>query len=142
MKYIKIGQKVKLRADMYGKGVEYDGCIVGLPGGAGNAFSILPPQNLSGNWIKIVQRLPVRVQLDPQSLLTYPLRIGMTMHAKVDLRQSGGGYLPQSNQGAPIYTTEIYQNEIEKSRQLLEEVFINNVDFSLEAFINKAYFPE
>lgn len=142
MKHIKIGQKVKLHADMYGKSVPYEGCIVGLPGGAGNAFSILPPQNLSGNWIKIVQRLPVRVQLDPKSMQSYPLRIGMTMHAKVDLRQASGGYLPQSDVGSPTYTTEIYQDEIQKSKQLIEDVFFNNVDHSLKAYIHKPYFPE
>jgi membrane fusion protein (multidrug efflux system) len=74
MKRMRAGQRVKLTVDLYGDGVVYDGKIIGLPGGAGNAFSFAP-QNLSGNWIKIVQRLPVRVAIDMEQLKKHPLRI-------------------------------------------------------------------
>ncbi|MCH9634566.1 MAG: Multidrug export protein EmrA [Chlamydiae bacterium] len=134
MKHMKIGQKVKLKADMYGGDVQYKGKIVGLPGGAGNAFSILPPQNLSGNWIKIVQRLPVRVELDEDDLAAYPLRIGMTMRAQVNVKNQSGSYLPSSSKGAPSYCTNIYENEIMKSKKQIARIFLDNADPSLEAY--------
>ena len=68
--------------------VPFHGTIAGLPGAAGNAFSLLPPQNLSGNWIKIVQRLPVRVSLDPEELKKHPLSIGLSMEATCRFAQS------------------------------------------------------
>lgn len=143
MKRMKIGQKVELSADMYGKAVRYKGVIVGLPGAAGNAFSILPPQNLSGNWIKIVQRLPVRVQLDPNSLCDHPLRLGMTMRAKVDVRdESNEGYLPVSNDVSPQYVTDIYRNEIEMTQKIINQVFYDNVDYDLECYFNRPFFPQ
>ncbi len=142
MKNMKIGQKVELKADMYGSGILYKGTIVGLPGGAGNAFSILPPQNLSGNWIKIVQRLPVRVALEDDDLVSHPLRIGMTMRSKVDVRKQSGSYLPKSSQGAPIYKTSIYENEIEKSKKQTLNLFLENADPSLEAYFFSPYFPD
>lgn len=88
MKHMRLGQKVNITSDLYGGGVVFHGKIQGLPGGAGNAFSLLPPQNLSGNWIKIVQRLPVRVALDPEELRKFPLRIGLSMEAIVQLEES------------------------------------------------------
>ncbi len=142
MRNMKIGQKVELRADMYGGDVIYRGKIVGLPGGAGNAFSILPPQNLSGNWIKIVQRLPVRVALENEDLLAHPLRIGMTMRSKVDVRKHSGSYLPKSSQGAPIYKTSIYENEIAKSKKQVSSTFLENADPSLEVYFFSPYFPD
>lgn len=142
MKNMKIGQKVELQSDMYGRDVQYRGKIVGLPGAAGNAFSILPPQNLSGNWIKIVQRLPVRVALEEEDLVSHPLRIGMTMRSKVDVRKRTGSYLPKSSKGAPIYKTNIYEYEIAKSKKQISSTFLENADPSLEAYFFSPYFPD
>lgn len=142
MKDMKIGQKVELKADMYGNSVVYTGKIVGLPGGAGNAFSILPPQNLSGNWIKVVQRLPVRVELDEKCLVKYPLRIGMTMRAKVDVRGDGGCYVPVNGKGAPTYQTNIYNSEIEKSKAHINRLFLENADPALEPYFYEVFYPE
>ncbi len=118
VKKMKIGQNVKVTSDLYGDEVVFHGKIVGLPGAAGNAFSLLPPQNLSGNWIKIVQRLPVRVSLDRQEIQNYPLRIGLSMEAVVDLRDQEGLRVPLTSAGSPTYTTPIYHQE-EKGDEIL-----------------------
>ncbi|MCW8040101.1 MULTISPECIES: HlyD family efflux transporter periplasmic adaptor subunit [Acinetobacter] len=79
------GQKVTLTSDLYGDSVEYQGTVVGFSGGTGSAFALIPAQNATGNWIKVVQRLPVRIQLDPKELAEHPLRVGLSMEVKIDL---------------------------------------------------------
>ena len=86
LKTVRIGQPVILTSDLYGGGVTYHGRVVGLAGGTGAAFSALPAQNATGNWIKVVQRLPVRVSLDPAELAKRPLRVGLSMKASIDVR--------------------------------------------------------
>jgi membrane fusion protein, multidrug efflux system len=85
-KRLKIGQPVELVSDFYGSDVVYRGTVTGLAGGTGAAFSLIPAQNATGNWIKVVQRLPVRIALDPVQLRDHPLRVGLTMTATVDTR--------------------------------------------------------
>ena len=85
LKRVRIGQPVVLTSDLYGQGVKYHGRVVGLSGGTGAAFSLLPAQNATGNWIKVVQRLPVRVALDPAELRQHPLRVGLSMDAAIDV---------------------------------------------------------
>jgi len=87
---MRIGQKVSVTADIYGGGVKYHGRIVGLGAGSGSAFALLPPQNASGNWIKIVQRVPVRISLDPKELRDHPLRVGLSVNASVDISDTSG----------------------------------------------------
>jgi len=87
---MRIGQPVKLRADLYGSRVEYDGRVAGVGAGTGAAFAMLPAQNATGNWIKVVQRVPVRIELDPTQLAAHPLRVGLSMEATVDLQQTSG----------------------------------------------------
>jgi len=87
---MRIGQPVVVTADVYGSGVTYHGRIAGLGAGSGNAFALLPAQNASGNWIKIVQRVPVRVELDKKELEAHPLRIGLSIDARVDVRDESG----------------------------------------------------
>lgn len=83
---VRVGQKVKLYADIYGSAVIYHGVVEGFSAGSGAAFSAIPAQNATGNWIKVVQRLPVRIQLDPQELAAHPLKVGLSMHAEIDTR--------------------------------------------------------
>jgi membrane fusion protein (multidrug efflux system) len=90
---IRVGQKVTLTTDIYGGGVTFHGKIAGLAPGSGNAFALLPPQNASGNWIKIVQRVPVRVAIDPKDLARDPLRVGLSADAEVDIRDTSGPLL-------------------------------------------------
>jgi membrane fusion protein, multidrug efflux system len=100
LRQMRIGQPVELSADVYGSSVKYHGRVVGFSAGTGSAFAVLPAQNATGNWIKIVQRLPVRVQLDPRELEAHPLRIGLSMQVNVDTRKSSGSQL-----GAAVNTT-------------------------------------
>ena len=85
LKKVVPGQKVELISDLYGDEVVYHGRVAGFSGGTGSAFSLIPAQNATGNWIKVVQRLPVRVQLDPRELAAHPLRVGLSMEAKIDV---------------------------------------------------------
>ena len=87
---MRIGQPVRVTADIYGSGVVYRGRLVGLGAGSGSAFALLPPQNASGNWIKIVQRVPVRIALDAQDLKQHPLRLGLSTSVRVDVRDQSG----------------------------------------------------
>ena len=87
---MRIGQPVKITADIYGGGVAYRGRIVGLGAGSGSAFALLPPQNASGNWIKIVQRVPVRIALEPKDLKDHPLRLGLSVSVQADVRDQSG----------------------------------------------------
>ena len=82
---VRVGQTATLTSDLYGDDVEYHGKVVGFSGGTGAAFALIPAQNATGNWIKVVQRLPVRIQLDPKELAEHPLRVGLSMEATVDL---------------------------------------------------------
>lgn len=90
LKNLRIGQPVTLVADMYGDKVTYHGKVDGLGAGTGAAFALLPAQNATGNWIKVVQRLPVRVALDPKELAAHPLRVGLSMEARVDVADTSG----------------------------------------------------
>jgi len=96
LRKMKVCQPATLTADRYGKGVEFHGHVVGLGGGTGSAFALIPAQNATGNWIKVVQRLPVRIALDPKDLAAHPLRVGLSMDAKVDVSTS-----PESCGGRP-----------------------------------------
>ena len=103
---IRIGQPVKLVADLYGKKVEYTGKVAGLGVGTGAAFSLLPAQNATGNWIKVVQRVPVRIALDSQQLAANPLRVGLSMVAEVDITNTDGKTLAVAPR--PASETEIH----------------------------------
>jgi membrane fusion protein (multidrug efflux system) len=85
LRRVKVGQPVELESDLYGSGVKYHGVVDGMSGGTGSAFSAIPAQNATGNWIKVVQRLPVRVKLDPKELQAHPLQVGLSMEATIDI---------------------------------------------------------
>ena len=85
LRHVKVGQQARLTSDLYGGGVVYHGTVVGLSGGTGSAFALIPAQNATGNWIKVVQRLPVRIMLDPKELADHPLRVGLSMTATIDV---------------------------------------------------------
>src|SRR3546814_2224461 len=87
---MRVGQPVEVHSDLYGGDVTYHGHIAGLGAGSGSAFALLPAQNASGNWIKIVQRVPVRIALDPKELEAHPLRVGLSMAVEVDLHDTSG----------------------------------------------------
>jgi len=103
---MRVGQPVRLKSDLYGGGVEFHGKLVGLSAGSGSAFALLPAQNATGNWIKIVQRVPVRVALDPQELKAHPLRVGLSMRATVDVRDTSGPLVASSVRSTPLPTQQ------------------------------------
>ncbi len=86
LQHVKVGQKVELVSDLYGDSVPFHGTVEGFDGGTGAAFSIIPAQNATGNWIKVVQRLPVRIKLNADELAAHPLRVGLSMKATVNLK--------------------------------------------------------
>ena len=109
LRNIRIGQSVSLTADLYGKKVEYKGTVAGLGMGTGSAFSLLPAQNATGNWIKVVQRVPVRVTLDAAEVAKNPLRVGLSMEATVDVSQQGGKALADAPRAAALVQTTVYE---------------------------------
>ena len=108
LRHIRIGQPVKLTADVYGKKVEFKGTIAGLGIGTGAAFALLPAQNATGNWIKVVQRVPVRVALDAAQIAQHPLRVGLSMEATVDVSEQSGKMLADAPRAAALVETAVY----------------------------------
>jgi membrane fusion protein (multidrug efflux system) len=108
LRAIRIGQPVTLTADLYGKKVDYKGTVAGLGVGTGAAFSLLPAQNATGNWIKVVQRVPVRIALDASELAAHPLRVGLSMDAEVDVRQQDGKTLADAPRNAALAHTQAF----------------------------------
>lgn len=106
LKHMRIGQPVELTADIYGSSVVYHGTVVGFSAGTGAAFSLLPAQNATGNWIKVVQRLPVRIALDPKELADHPLRVGLSMLANVNIKDESGKQLVSVPN--PNYETDVF----------------------------------
>ncbi|HYL71211.1 MAG TPA: HlyD family efflux transporter periplasmic adaptor subunit, partial [Candidatus Dormibacteraeota bacterium] len=108
LRHMRIGQPAKVTADLYGGRVEYRGTVEGLGLGTGAAFALLPAQNATGNWIKVVQRVPVRVFLDPEDLRDHPLRIGLSTRVTVDVRDDSGAQLAQAPRPQPVLSTVAY----------------------------------
>jgi membrane fusion protein, multidrug efflux system len=113
LRHMRIGQPVRVTADLYGGRVEYHGRVAGVSLGTGAAFALLPAQNATGNWIKVVQRVAVRVALEPRELLEHPLRIGLSTRAIVDVRDDSGAQLAPAPRTEPVLTTAVY--EIDRS---------------------------
>ena len=122
--HMRIGQPVELTADVYGSGVVFHGKVIGFSAGTGAAFSLLPAQNATGNWIKVVQRLPVRVGLDPQELEKHPLRIGLSMNVDVAVKDDHGGQLG----AAPntVYQTDVFARYGDKANAEIARIIKEN----------------
>jgi membrane fusion protein (multidrug efflux system) len=108
---IRIGQPVSVSADMYGSHVHYHGRVLGLTAGTGSALAVLPAQNASGNWIKIVQRLPVRIGLDPQELHNHPLFLGLSTSIDVDVHDASGAALSRQPAWPAALDTDVYADQ-------------------------------
>jgi membrane fusion protein (multidrug efflux system) len=135
LRFVRIGQPVHLRSDFYGESVEYQGHVVGLAPSTGAAFSLLPPDEGSGNWIKIIQRVPVRIFLDDTNELEkHPLRIGLSMRVTVDTADHGGEALTQIPSTNAVYATDIYSNEWTRANELVQSLVATN----LQALANLA----
>ncbi|MBS0436709.1 MAG: HlyD family efflux transporter periplasmic adaptor subunit [Proteobacteria bacterium] len=126
LRQMRIGQPVKLKADLYGSKVEYDGRIAGLGAGTGAAFALLPAQNATGNWIKVVQRVPVRVELDARQLAEHPLRVGLSMEANVDVSKQEGAPLLASAVSRPS-ATQVLDAPGEEADKLVRGIIAANL---------------
>jgi membrane fusion protein (multidrug efflux system) len=132
LKHIRMGQPVELHADLYGGSVTYHGKVVGFSAGTGSAFSALPAQNATGNWIKVVQRLPVRIQLDPAELQAHPLQIGLSMQVDVLTRNEDGSRLAGGN-AAPYrttYSTDVFRHYGEEADREIAVIIARNLNGS------------
>ncbi len=125
---MRIGQPVKVHADLYGSDVEYDGKVAALGMGTGSAFSLLPAQNASGNWIKIVQRVPVRIEIDGKQLAEHPLRLGLSMHTDVTVRDRNGPVLAAARKNdKPLFATAAYEKQLADANALIDKVIRENL---------------
>ncbi|AMO21930.1 EmrA/EmrK family multidrug efflux transporter periplasmic adaptor subunit [Ramlibacter solisilvae] len=111
LRKIRLGQPVRLTADLYGRKVEYHGTVAGLGAGTGSAFALLPAQNATGNWIKVVQRVPVRIALDPKEIAANPLRVGLSMAAEVDVTRQDGRTLADAPRATVLAQTEVFDSQ-------------------------------
>ncbi len=126
LEYVRIGQPTVLTADLYGGDVKYSGRIVGLAPGTGGAFALLPAQNATGNWIKIVQRVPVRIALDAKALTHHPLRVGLSMRATVDTHQREGAALATEPSRQERYTTPVFAAQAHEADALIARIIAAN----------------
>jgi len=123
---LRIGQPVELQADVYGKKVDYHGTIEGLGAGTGSAFSLLPAQNATGNWIKVVQRVPVRISLDAKELAEHPLRVGLSMDAKVDVSKTDGRMLADGSRPSPVAQTSVFEQSSQAADTEVRKIIAAN----------------
>jgi len=107
---LRVGQPVHLTADVYGRRMEYRGRVAGLGAGTGSAFSLLPAQNATGNWIKIVQRVPVRIALDAKELADHPLRVGLSMEVQVDIHDQSGPSVVEAASSGAVASTNVFDD--------------------------------
>ena len=122
LRNLRLGQPVKVESDLYGGDVEYHGKVLGLAAGTGSAFSLLPAQNASGNWIKVVQRVPVRIVLDAEELRAHPLRIGLSTTATVDTHDRGGVVLAGAAAPESARTTSVYTQDMGEADRAADEI--------------------
>ncbi len=127
LRKMRIGQPVKLHADVYGEKVEYDGRVIGLGAGTGAAFALLPAQNATGNWIKVVQRVPVRVELDARQVIEHPLRMGLSMEASVDVADQAGQPLTASTGAARTNTTQAFEPQPGAADRMVRDIIAANL---------------
>jgi len=123
---LRLGQPVELIADVYGKKVAYHGAIEGLGAGTGAAFALLPAQNATGNWIKVVQRVPVRITLDPKELVEHPLRVGLSMDAKVDVSKTEGRMLADASRVSTVAQTNVFEQNNTAADAEVRKIIVAN----------------
>lgn len=123
---MRIGQPAKITTDFYGKDLIFDGTVVGFDMGTGSAFSLLPAQNATGNWIKVVQRLPVRIALNPTQLEEHPLRIGLSTEVVVDTQNKDGKVLLKGLRDIPAYHTSALAIDLTPADKIVTDIINNN----------------
>ncbi|MFD2645027.1 HlyD family efflux transporter periplasmic adaptor subunit [Pseudomonas japonica] len=126
LRNMRIGQAVEISTDLYGSEVKYSGTIDSLGAGTGSAFALLPAQNATGNWIKIVQRVPVRVHINPEQLARNPLRIGLSTTVDVDLHDQSGPVLAQQPAQQASFATQVYDRQLVEADTLIARLIHDN----------------
>lgn len=123
---MRIGQPVKITSDTYGSRVVFHGKVAGIGGGTGSVFSVLPPQNATGNWIKIVQRVPVRITLDQEQIKQHPLRLGLSMETTVDIHDTTQPFVPEIRPQEPLFSTDVFATQEEGANALIAKIILDN----------------
>jgi len=124
---MRIGQPASVTSDMYGSSVTYHGAVAGIVSGTGSVFSLLPPQNATGNWIKIVQRVPVKINLDAAEVEAHPLILGLSMKVEVDTHDRSGKTLSKTEQGKELFGTDVYQSQSAGADELIQKIVSENI---------------
>ncbi|AZY49499.1 HlyD family secretion protein [Bordetella avium] len=127
LRHMRVGQPVTMTADLYGSSVQYHGKIVGMDAGTGSAFALLPAQNATGNWIKVVQRVPVRIALDPEELKKHPLRVGLSMNVEVDVGKAEGEPLISAARAEPAWSTRAFEPAHDEADALITKIIKDNL---------------
>jgi membrane fusion protein (multidrug efflux system) len=127
LRNLRIGQKAEVRSDLYGGSFIFHGRVQGMSAGTGAAFALLPPQNASGNWIKVVQRVPVRIQIDDDDLKKSPLRVGLSATVTVETTSRDGPVLALEGSGKPVGDTQVYAQDLEKANAEADAVVRRNL---------------
>jgi membrane fusion protein (multidrug efflux system) len=126
LRHIRIGQQVELVADVYGDDVVYRGTVVGQDAGTGSAFSLLPAQNATGNWIKVVQRVPIRIALDPKQVAKHPLQLGLSMKVTVATRQREGSRMVTVGAQEHGYSTQVFAQQLASADAVVDKIIAAN----------------
>ena len=127
LRNIRIGQAATIETDLYGSKVVYHGKVLGMSAGTGSAFSLLPAQNATGNWIKVVQRVPVRITLDPKELAAHPLRIGLSTTVTVDTSHAEGATLDQPMVASALYATRALSQPVGDAEKIADTIIAQNL---------------
>ena len=127
LRNLRLGQPTQVRSDLYGGGVVFHGKVIGVAAGTGAAFSVLPAQNASGNWIKVVQRVPVRISIAPEDLAKHPLRIGLSTTATVDTHDRSGAMLPSAPRTDGGASTDVYAADLAKGDAEADAIITRNL---------------
>jgi membrane fusion protein (multidrug efflux system) len=127
LRNLRIGQKAEVRSDLYGGSYIYHGRVEGMSAGTGAAFSLLPPQNASGNWIKVVQRVPVRIQIDDGDLVKSPLRVGLSATVTVDTTSRSGPVLATDISDNSVGGTQVYTQDLAKANSEADAIVRRNL---------------
>jgi membrane fusion protein (multidrug efflux system) len=127
LRYLRIGQPAAVRSDLYGGTFIFHGRVKGMSAGTGAAFALLPAQNASGNWIKVVQRVPVRIEIDANDLAKAPLRVGLSATVTVDTTTRDGPVLATGAADTPVGDTEVYSQDLDKANAEADAVVHRNL---------------
>lgn len=127
LKKMRVGQPVKITSDIYGGDLVFHGKVAGIGGGTGSIFSVLPPQNATGNWIKIVQRIPVRILLDQEEVKQHPLRLGLSMEVTVDIHDVDKPLIPEIRADGPLFETTVFAEQEKGAEALINQVILDNL---------------